>query len=87
MTTKASSPKKRQTELPIYSAKRNSYYPAWLNVTCPREDCGELFLVKASRWYKKRTYQDGRGREFPIVGRSCPYCFAAARLPDRASIR
>jgi hypothetical protein len=66
--------------------KRSVDFPAWLIVTCPREDCGEAFLVKAAPWrkQKKRVSRTGRmNQEYVVTGRVCPYCFAASLLPRR----
>lgn len=70
---------------PEYLAVRAKDKPGWLIVTCPRESCGEEFLVLASAWRKKHTYTTFRGQEHVVVGRACPYCFAAARMPKRIS--
>lgn len=73
--------------LPVYEAKRSVDFPSWLVVTCPREDCGEIFLVRMSTWYSKVTYNDKiKGTTHTISGRACPYCFKAARLPVRSRI-
>jgi len=72
---------------PVYEAKKSEDYPSWLLVTCPREDCGNTFLVEANPWLKRRVYKTMRGQEHVISGRACPYCFRAARLPSRRSIR
>lgn len=74
--------------LPVYTAKRSVDYPSWLIVTCPREDCGESFIVRMSTWYRKKVYEDRvKGGTFTITGRACPYCFKASRLPSRSRIR
>jgi len=70
------------SQLPSFLAKRSQDFEGWLIVTCPREDCGDLFLVRAKRFYAER-----RVRDVVIFGRPCPYCFRAARLPDRRRIR
>jgi len=70
---------------PEYLAVRSKDYPDWLVVTCPREDCGEAFLVRAAAWRKKHTYTTHKGQEYVVTGRSCPYCFRAARMPARIS--
>ena len=71
--------------LPEYVAVRSQDWPAWLLVTCPREDCGETFLVKATPWRKSRKYTASNGKEFVVTGRACPYCFRAAHMPKRIS--
>jgi hypothetical protein len=76
-----------KSRLPIFSVKRSEDYPDWILVTCPREDCGNIFLVQAATWFKRRVYKTMRGEEHVISGRSCPYCFKAARLPSRRGIR
>jgi hypothetical protein len=70
---------------PEYLAVRARDMPGWLIVTCPREDCGEEFLVKAAAWRRRHAYTTHKGQEHVVVGRSCPYCFAAARMPARIS--
>lgn len=72
------------SQLPIFKAKRSQDFPAWAIVTCPRENCGESFLVRISGWYNKRVVGP---KSTLITGRPCPYCFAAARLPARRAIR
>jgi hypothetical protein len=72
------------SNLPEFVAIRSKDFKAWALVTCPRDSCGETFLVKMSAWYKQRSYG---AKNTVIVGRSCPYCFRASRLPDRAGIR
>lgn len=66
--------------LPVFVAKRSQDFKAWAIVTCPRSDCGEMFLVKMSTWFKPHHY--GKNRVL-ITGRACPYCFKAGRLPPR----
>ena len=73
--------------LPSYTASRSKDFPSWLIVTCPYEDCGDVFLVRASRWLKPQNRVTSAGKSFVITGRSCPYCFRAARLPSRRRIR
>lgn len=72
--------------LPEFFVKKSKDFTGWLVVTCPREDCGDLFLARTVSLYRKRTYKHKSG-ETTIVGRSCPYCFRASRLPDRRRIR
>lgn len=72
---------------PFYEVKKSEDFPDWLLVTCPREDCNDTFLVRASHWLKPRKYRRLNGQEHTIKGRSCPYCFRASRLPSRRSIR
>jgi hypothetical protein len=66
---------------PTYILRRSEDYPDWLLVTCPREDCGETFLVLAKAWRRVRKYKTLRGEEHVISGRACPYCFRAAKVP------
>lgn len=75
------------SQQPVYEVKRSEDFPSWLLVTCPYEDCGNTFLVHGATWRKKRVYKTMRGEEHVITGRACPYCFRAARLPLRRSIR
>lgn len=74
------------SQLPVYAAKRSKDFPGWLIVTCPYEDCADIFLVRASHWRRNRVYRSLSGREHTITGRSCPYCFRAARLAPRGSV-
>lgn len=63
--------------LPHYLARRSSDFPEWLIVTCPREECGLDFLVHRKQWYNSS----------PKLGRSCPYCFMANRIPKPKDIK
>lgn len=76
-----------QLELPSYEVKPSEDYPDWLLVTCPREDCGETFLVNAKPWRKPRAYTAHNGKKYTVRGRSCPYCFRASRIPARRGSR
>jgi hypothetical protein len=84
---------KKQVELPTFLAKRSEQHPQYLIVKCPREDChcqtnDVVFLVHAASWASKQELESlTRGETYTITGRSCPYCFRAARLPSRAQIR
>ena len=69
------------SDLPRFKVKRSEDFAAWLIVTCPREDCGQTFLVKASTWTAKKTYKS-KDKEVVIKGRSCPYC-SKVGLPAR----
>jgi len=72
--------------LPEYSVKKSEDYPGWLIVTCPREECGEIFLVKAVTWRKPQKHVSRTtDKEYVVTGRACPYCFRAARMPRRIS--
>lgn len=64
--------------LPVFEVKRSKDHPGWLIVTCPREDCADVFLVRKSHW----TRHLERGGT-TITGRSCPYCFRASCMPKR----
>jgi hypothetical protein len=74
--------KKRKSEK---ERKFNSQLPVWivepgakkgtLNITCPRDICGGKFIVERKRWCE--------GSERGFIGRSCPYCFYANRIPER----
>jgi hypothetical protein len=68
--------------LPKFSVKRSEDFKGWLIVTCPRDDCGGMFVVERKAFYAKRTVRDTL-----IVGRPCPYCFKAGRLPASREIR
>lgn len=73
-----------ESQLPTFGATRSKDYPAWTVVTCPREDCAQTFLVKTAVWFERRIYGQ---KDTVIIGRPCPYCFKAARLPARSRIR
>ena len=71
---------------PEYLVKRSEDWPEWLIVTCPRESCGETFLVKAKSWRKARVYESRTSqiiKEYIVTGRSCPYCMRVSTLPRR----
>lgn len=81
-----------QLELPVYRAKRSEDFPQFLIVFCPRENCpGYLaerpFLVHERTWMRPhRIERTQDGSVWTIVGRSCPYCFATARIPSRREV-
>lgn len=83
----------RQLELPVFEAKKSKDFPSFLIVMCPRDDCigtskGRPFLVHGPTWLNPhRLFNERTQRAITIVGRSCPYCFRAARVPSRKSIR
>jgi hypothetical protein len=70
-----------ESQLPTYSVKRSVDFPSWLVVTCPYEDCGDVFLVRASRWLKPMRRTTHSGDPFTITGRSCPYCMRVSHKP------
>jgi hypothetical protein len=78
--------------LPSYEAKHSKDFPGFLIVWCPRKDCpgvkdGRPFLVYGRTWLRpNRLISIKTGMPFVISGRSCPYCFRAARLPKRSAI-
>lgn len=72
------------SNLPVFLAKRSQDWKAWALITCPRADCGETFVVKLATWFQPRRYG---AKNTLINGRPCPYCFRAASLPARRSIR
>jgi hypothetical protein len=82
-----------QLDLPAYEASKSEDFPGFLIVWCPRERCPSYqkrpFVVHEHTWMRPQvlTVTSQRGHKIRIVGRSCPYCFATARLPSRASIR
>jgi hypothetical protein len=76
-----------EQELPLFEVKPSQDFKGWLVVTCPREDCAEFFLVRRSAFLKDRTYITRAKKSVTISGRSCPYCFRAARIPARRSVR
>lgn len=77
----------QQLELPVYEVTPSKDFPGWLIVRCPREDCGEKFLVRKSTWMKAIRVVTYLGKEYKITGRSCPYCFRAATIPSRRRSR
>jgi len=70
--------------LPMFAAKKSQDFPDWLIVTCPREDCGLIFMVLRKEWFSNRIYGP---KDTVITGRSCPYCFKVGRLPSRRGLR
>lgn len=70
------------SQLPIFEVTRSKDYKAWFIVICPRDDCGQTFLVLGSAWRKNRVYTDIKGNSHTINGRSCPYCFRPSRVPS-----
>ena len=81
-----------ESRLPVYTAKRSESFPAFLIVTCPRNDCtsntaGRPFLVAEKEWLRpRRSTNDRTGKTTIIVGRSCPYCMKTSRIPARREI-
>jgi hypothetical protein len=75
------------SKLPVYEAKRSVDFPSWLVVTCPYESCGDVFMVRASRWLAPTRRIDSKQQPYTITGRSCPYCFRVAHKPSRSRIR
>jgi hypothetical protein len=71
------------SQLPSYSAKPSKDFPGWLIVTCPYEDCDDVFLVRKSHWVRPLKRSTHKGSEFTVTGRSCPYCFRVAHIPGR----
>ena len=68
-----------------FIAKRSKDFIAWAIVTCPREECGETFLVKIKEWLtplKAAVHKD-----VIVYGKPCPYCFKTAYPPRRKDIR
>lgn len=61
------------SDLPSFIVKRSQDFPSWFVVTCPREDCGQTFLVKGSAWSSKKFYKS-KDKTILIRGRACPYC-------------
>jgi hypothetical protein len=66
--------------MPVFITKPSEDYPGWLLVTCPRTECGQLFLVKKASWYERHLVSSAN-RNTTIVTRPCPYCFKASKLP------
>jgi hypothetical protein len=67
---------KFESKLPPFQVTKSEDWEGWLVVKCGYEDCNDIFLVRASRWLNKLIRQD-----VEIIGRSCPYCFSAGRIP------
>lgn len=73
--------------LPVYVVKLfnidepgGSY--SMLEVTCPRRECGSTFWVRSS-WCVIRPVAGASDRPpSRPFGRSCPYCFRAAAIPE-----
>lgn len=76
-----------QLELPEFVVKPSQDFKGWLVVTCPRPDCGDIFLVRRKKWQEQRFFTIRSGGEVPVNSRPCPYCFKAARLPVRYTRR
>lgn len=85
-----------ESRLPVYTAKRSETFPAFLVVTCGYADCpgtkaGRPFLVAEREWMRpNRLIRESPTRPkqpIVIIGRSCPYCFRAGRLPKRSEIQ
>jgi hypothetical protein len=80
------------SRLPVFRAKRSNDFPAFLIVYCGQEDCpGTVgrrpFLVAEKEWMRpRRVYNEKSAKLTTIVGRSCPYCFRAGRLPRRSDL-
>ena len=82
------------SKLPVFEAQRSKDFPAFLIVYCPREDCpgtkgDRPFLVAEREWMRPQRLErtDSKGQRIIVVGRSCPYCFRASRIPARKGIR
>jgi hypothetical protein len=69
------------SQLPDYLVKPSKDFKGWLIVTCPHQDCGDIFLVRKSRWTRPLKRTTSKGKDFIITGRSCPYCFRVAHIP------
>jgi len=80
------------SKLPVYAARRSKDFPAYLIVECGYEDCpsrldDRMFMVAERTWLRPmRRVARTTGLRYTIVGRSCPYCFRAGRLPSRRDI-
>jgi hypothetical protein len=68
-----------ESHLPLYEAKISDDYDGWLLVTCPREECGYMFLVERKPW--TATMHSVIKPEIVIHGRPCPYCHRVSRIP------
>lgn len=76
-----------QLELPEFVVKPSQDFKGWLIVTCPRGDCGELFLVRRKTWLRHRIYTTHKGDQITITARQCPYCSRVAAIPARLAVR
>lgn len=80
------------SNLPAYQATRSTDFPKFLVVMCGRKECpgvkgGVPFLVAEKEWLRPLRVQYSRSANPTIIlGRSCPYCFKAGRLPLRSEI-
>lgn len=80
------------SQLPLYQARWSQEYPDFLIVTCGYEDCpgtigNRPFLVAAKEWLRPiRRVNRRTDKVTVVVGRSCPYCFRAGRIPARRHI-
>jgi hypothetical protein len=80
------------SKLPRYRVTRSQDFPGFLIVYCGRKDCpGTMgdrpFLVAEKEWLRPvRKINARSGMTTVIVGRVCPYCYKAGRLPARAEI-
>jgi hypothetical protein len=68
-----------ESKLPEFEVKLSDDYDGWLLVTCPREECGQLFLVERKPWAK--TMHSIIHPEVVLHGRPCPYCHRVSRVP------
>jgi len=76
------------SKLPLYQARKSEEYPNWLIVECGYEDCGQIFVVKASAWLRPRRTRNPRTDKVTVItGRSCPYCFRTGRIPARRDVK
>ena len=81
-----------ESKLPVYQAKRSESFPKFLVVYCGHKDCqgtaaGRPFLVSEKEWLRpRRVFNERSGKTTTIVGRACPYCFRAGRIPARREI-
>lgn len=72
-----------------FEATRSKDFPEFLIVFCPRDDCvgtinNRPFMVHYRTWIRPLFYVKKLTRErVRIIGRSCPYCFKASRIPTR----
>lgn len=82
-----------ESRLPVYTATRSKDFSAFLIIFCGYDDCpgtraDRPFLVAEKEWMRPNRLErlDPRGKPILIIGRSCPYCFRAGRLPKRSEI-
>lgn len=62
----------QKSTLPVW--KVTKLKPGQFGLECPRTGCHGKLVVNAQQWIKQ---------EHKFRGRSCPYCFKTAKIPER----